>query len=254
MKIARLSLSQGPRFAVVDESENYHVLAGDPLYSGFETTGQVLGAEDVNLVAPMIPRSKVVGLGGTFHQEGQPAPDRSKAPVTFLKPNTAVVGPNVPITEPSFATDLHHEAELAVIISRLCKDVPVERVDEVIFGYTVANDVTDVGTAKTDPQWARAKGFDTSCPIGPVIETELDTSDLTIRLTIDGEVVQEGTTANMAYSVPELVSYVSSCFTLLPGDIILLGAVAPGVAGGPGSEIEAYVEGIGTLRNPVVNE
>ncbi|WP_216378178.1 fumarylacetoacetate hydrolase family protein [Arcanobacterium phocae] len=253
MKIARLSMSQGPRFAVVDEETgNYQIIAGDPMYSGIEPTGEIVAAEEANLVSPIIPRSKVVGLGATYYQEGQPEPDITKAPVTFLKPNTAVVGPNVPIAEPSFATDLHHEAELAIIISRLCKDVPEDRVAEVIFGYTVANDVTDVSTAKTDPQWARAKGFDTSCPIGPVIVTDLDTSDLTIRLTIDGKVVQEGTTAKMAYSIPQIVSYVSSCFTLLPGDIILTGAVAPGIPGGPGSEVEAYVEGIGTLRNPVV--
>ncbi|WP_216380108.1 fumarylacetoacetate hydrolase family protein [Arcanobacterium phocae] len=253
MKIARLSMSQGPRFAVVDEETgNYQIIAGDPMYSGIEPTGEIVAAEEANLVSPIIPRSKVVGLGATYYQEGQREPDITKAPVTFLKPNTAVVGPNVPIAEPSFATDLHHEAELAIIISRLCKDVPEDRVAEVIFGYTVANDVTDVSTAKTDPQWARAKGFDTSCPIGPVIVTDLDTSDLTIRLTIDGKVVQEGTTAKMAYSIPQIVSYVSSCFTLLPGDIILTGAVAPGIPGGPGSEVEAYVEGIGTLRNPVV--
>ncbi|USR78853.1 fumarylacetoacetate hydrolase family protein [Arcanobacterium pinnipediorum] len=253
MKIARLSMSQGPRFAVVDEETgNYHIIAGDPMYSGIEPTGEIVAAAEANLVSPIIPRSKVVGLGGTYYQDGQPKPDLTKAPITFLKPNTAVVGPNVPIAEPSFATDLHHEAELAIIISRLCKDVPEERVGDVIFGYTVANDVTDVSTAKTDPQWARAKGFDTSCPLGPVIVTDLDTSDLTIRLTIDGEVVQEGSTSAMAYTIPQIVSYVSSCFTLLPGDIILTGAVAPGIPGGPGSEVEAYVEGIGTLRNPVV--
>lgn len=255
MKIARLSMSQGPRFAVVDEETgNYHVIAGDPIYSGIEPTGEIVPAGEANLVSPIIPRSKVVGLGGTYRQEGQPEPDVDKAPVTFLKPNTAVVGPNVPISEPSFATDLHHEAELAIVISRLCKDVPEERAHEVIFGYTVANDVTDVGTAKTDPQWARAKGFDTSCPIGPVIVTELDTADLMIRLTINGEVVQEGSTADMAYTIPQIVSYVSSCFTLLPGDIILTGAVAPGIPAGPGAEVEAYVDGIGTLRNPVVAE
>ncbi|WP_216395864.1 DUF2437 domain-containing protein, partial [Arcanobacterium phocae] len=97
MKIARLSMSQGPRFAVVDEETgNYHVIAGDPMYSGIEPTGEIVAADEANLVSPIIPRSKVVGLGGTYHQEGQPEPDITKAPVTFLKPNTAVVGPNVP--------------------------------------------------------------------------------------------------------------------------------------------------------------
>lgn len=253
MKIARLSMSQGPRFAVVDEETgHYHILAGDPMYSGYETTGQVVPADEANLVSPIIPRSKVVGLGGTYNQEGQPAPDLNKAPVTFLKPNTAVVGPNVPIMQPTWATDLRHEAELAIVISRLCKDVPAERAKDVIFGYTVANDVTDLGTAQSDAQWARAKGFDTSCPIGPVIETDLDTDDLAIMLTIDGNVVQSGSTAAMVYTIPQIIEYVSSCFTLLPGDVILTGAVAGGIAGGPGAEVIAQVEGIGELRNPVI--
>lgn len=253
MKIARLSMSQGPRFAVVDEETgHYHVLTGDPMYSGFETTGQVVPRDEANLVSPIIPRSKVVGLGGTYHQAGQPEP--TMPPVTFLKPNTAVVGPNVPIAQPTWASDLRHEAELAIVISRLCKDVPEERAADVIFGYTVANDVTDAGTATSDPQWARAKGFDTSCPIGPFIETDLDVSDAAITLTVDGEVVQQGTTANLAWSIPQIVAYVSSCFTLLPGDVILTGAVAPGVSAGPGAEVIAAIEGIGVLRNPVVGE
>lgn len=248
-------MSQGPRFAVVDdETGHFHILSGDPMYSGFETTGQVVPKDEANLVSPIIPRSKVVGLGGTYHQDGQPEPDLSKAPVTFLKPNTAVVGPNVPIAQPSWATDLRHEAELAIVISRLCKDVPEARANEVIFGYTVANDVTDAGTAASDPQWARAKGFDTSCPIGPFIETDIDTSDLAITLTIDGETVQEGSTANLAWSMPEIIAYVSSCFTLLPGDVILTGAVAPGVSAGPGAEVVAEIAGIGVLRNPVVGD
>lgn len=277
MKIARLSFEQGPRFAVVDEETgHFHILAGDPMYSGFQTTGQIVPADEANLVAPMLPRSKVVGVGENYYvarlgaddaglgdaelgDAGADDADRrgegidpDSDPTVFLKPNTAVVGPNVPITVPTWAKEIVHEAELAVVISRLCKDVPEERASEVIFGYTVANDVTDAYTQRTDRQWARAKGFDTSCPIGPFIETDLDLADARITLRVNGEVRQEGTTTNLVRSVPKLVAYVSSMFTLLPGDIILTGAVSPAVAAGVGDEVVCEVEGIGVLRNPVV--
>ncbi|MDY5584221.1 MAG: fumarylacetoacetate hydrolase family protein [Arcanobacterium sp.] len=253
MKIARLSLEDGPRFGVYDETtDSYHLLTGDPLYSGIEASGKIVRAQDANLVAPILPRSKVVAIAGVYGKDSTASLENP--PLTFLKPNTAVVGPNVPIVEPEWAGNLHHEVELAIIISRLCKDVPVERAQDVIFGYTVANDVTDVKTQQTDAQWARAKGFDTSCPLGPVINTgkDLDLDNLRLTLHIDGELVQEGNTADLAMSIPEIVAYVSSCFTLLPGDVILTGAVAPGVAGGPGSEVIAAIEGIGELRNPVL--
>ncbi len=221
------------------------------MYSGIEPTGQVVAAKDANLVSPMIPRSKVVGIGNNYITETN-TPDPDTVPTTFLKPNTAVVGPNVPITIPAWAGDVRHEAELAVIISRIAKDVPVDRVDDIIFGYTVANDVTDAAAQATDAQWARAKGFDTSCPVGPVIVTELDTSDLEITLSVNGEVRGRGTTANLARDVRQLVSQVSHMFTLLPGDIILTGSPFPAVSASVGDDVVCSVEGVGELRNPVV--
>ncbi|QOQ38571.1 fumarylacetoacetate hydrolase family protein [Trueperella pecoris] len=254
MKIARLSLDQGPRFAVVDEASGaYHVLADDPMYAGISPTGQIVSAEDANLVAPMLPRSKVIGFGDNYNRPDY-RPDPTTVPTTFLKPNTAVVGPNVPIVAPKWSGNIIHEAELAVVISRLCKDVPVERANEVIFGYTVGNDVADGVTQKSDLQWARAKGFDTSCPVGPVIVTDLDVSDLEITLSVDGEVKGRGTTADLARSVPELIALASSMFTLLPGDIILTGAAFPSIPAGPGTEVTCAVERIGQLRNPVVSD
>lgn len=254
MKIARLSLDQGPRFAAVDDSTgDYIVLADDPLYAGTEPTGQVVAAADANLVSPMIPRSKVVGIGDNYNTPDY-RPDPATMPTVFLKPNTAVVGPNVPITIPGWAGDVRHEAELAVVISRIAKDVPLERVDDVVFGYTVANDVGDVAAQLTDRQWARAKGFDTSCPVGPVIVTDLDTSDLGITLMVNGEVRGRGTTADLARGVKQLVSLVSHMFTLLPGDMILTGSPFPAVSADPGDDVVCAVEGIGELRNPVVDD
>ncbi|MFT3945190.1 MAG: fumarylacetoacetate hydrolase family protein [Ancrocorticia sp.] len=273
MKIARLSLDQGPRFAALDEETGtYLVLSDDPLFGKIEATGQRVSAADAHLVAPMIPRSKVVGFSGTFETDGGEAGSLTDLTM-FLKPNTSVIGPDDPIVLPNWARVVRHGPELAVVIGRACKDVAVSRVKDVVFGYTVANDVTAVAGDSV-----RSKSFDTSCPIGPVIETDLDVADLRLESKVDGEVRREGSTADLAFSVAELVAYASSVFTLLPGDIILTGAPAvvgeggsdeAGVgeagagagagAGGAGvgaieagQDVEVSCEGIGSFRNPVL--
>ena len=241
-------------FGVVDGAlgeERVAVLNGDPFYAGIQPTGATHALEDVRLLAPVIPRSKVVGIGRNYADHaaelGNEVP---AAPLMFLKPNTSVVGPGDPIMLPSFSDEVSFEAELAVVIGRICKDVPLERVDEVIFGYTCANDLTARDVQKTDAQWARAKGFDTSCPIGPWIETDLDPENLFIRGSLDGELRQDGNTAQMIWGAKELVSYVSQAFTLLPGDIILTGTPAGVGLISDGQRFEVEIEGIGRLSNP----
>ncbi len=130
-------------------------------------------------------------------------------PLMFLKPNTSVVGPGDPVVLPPVTSEVHYEGELAVVIGRLCKDIEPQDVAKVIFGYTCANDVTARDLQRSDGQWTRAKGFDTFCPIGPWIETDLDPADLALRTRLDGEVVQDGTTADMVHDVATLVAYVS---------------------------------------------
>ena len=255
MLIARVALGDDPRYAVVEgegENRSYALIAGDPLYSGIERTGQVLAADGVRVLAPVIPRSKIVGVGRNYAEHaaelGNEVPEE---PMVFLKPNTAVIGPDDPIVLPSYSQDVHYEGELAVVISRICKDVPVTRAQDVIFGYTCANDVTARDQGATGP-WALKKGFDSSCPLGPYIATDLDPGDLAVRTYLDGEVVQDGSTAQMVRGVHELVAYVSTIFTLLPGDVILTGTPA-GV--GPmtaGQRVEVEIEGIGRLGNPVM--
>jgi 2-keto-4-pentenoate hydratase/2-oxohepta-3-ene-1,7-dioic acid hydratase in catechol pathway len=170
----------------------------------------------------------------------------------FLVPNTAVVGPGDPVVIPRQSTNVHYEGELAVVIGKIAKDVRVEDALDCVWGYTVADDVTARDLQKSDGQWARAKGFDTFCPLGPWITTDLDVAALSIRTTRDGVVVQDGTTADMVHDVPALVAAVSAAFTLLPGDVILTGTPA-GV--GPveaGQRVDVEIEGIGTLSNPFV--
>lgn len=255
MRIARIAVGDDPRYAVVQgEGENvtFALIAGDPLYSGIEPTGQVLPFDAVRILAPVIPRSKVVGIGRNYVEHaaelGNAVPEE---PMVFLKPNTAVVGPNDPIVLPSYSQDVHYEGELAVVISRICKDVPVTKAMDVVFGYTVANDVTARDKGATGP-WALKKAFDSSCPLGPYLVTDLDPGDLAIKTWVDDELVQDGRTSQMVYGVNELISYVSSIFTLLPGDVILTGTpagVGPIVAG---QRVDVEVEGIGRLSNPVL--
>ena len=238
---------------VSDDGKSISVVAGDPLYQPVQPTGHQVAVEDARLLAPVIPRSKVIGIGKNYADHaaemGGEAPTE---PLIFLKPNTSVIGPGDPVVLPRQSSEVHYEGELAVIIGRICKDVPVDRVKDVVFGYTCANDVTARDLQRNDGQWARAKGFDTFCPLGPWIETDLDTSDLRISTRRDGETVQDGRTSAMVHDVAALVSHVSQAFTLLPGDVILTGTpagVGPVVAG---QRVEVDIEGIGVLSNPVV--
>lgn len=255
MRIARVAVGDDPRYAVVEgegEAASYALLKGDPLYVGVERTGQVLPADGVRLLAPVIPRSKVVGVGRNYAEHaaelGNAVPEE---PMIFLKPNTAVVGPDDPIVLPAYSSNVHYEGELAVVIARICKDVPVSRALDVVWGYTVANDVTARDKGVTGP-WALKKAFDSSCPLGPVLVTDLDPGDLAVRTWVDGELVQDGRTSQMIVGVSELISFMSGIFTLLPGDVILTGTpagVGPIVAG---QRVDVEVEGIGRLSNPVL--
>jgi 2-keto-4-pentenoate hydratase/2-oxohepta-3-ene-1,7-dioic acid hydratase in catechol pathway len=201
----------------------------------------------------VIPRSKVIGIGKNYADHAaEMGGEVPEAPLVFLKPNTSVIGPDDPIVLPSFSDEVHYEGELAVVIGRICKDVPRDRVSDVIIGYTCANDVTARDAQRTDGQWARAKGFDSSCPLGPWLETELDVENLRLQTRLDGVTVQDGNTADLVFDVPELVSYVSRAFTLLPGDVILTGTPAGVGPIQPGQRVEVEVEGIGTLGNQVV--
>ena len=265
MRIARFSLleehaqgrSTDPRFGIVgtnpEGQETLLSITGDPLYAGVQPTGETIPLEHVKLLAPVIPRSKVVCVGRNYLEHiKEMANDVPQEPLLFFKPNTAVIGPREAIVWPRGSEQVEHEGELAIVIGRLCKEVPRERAKEVIFGYTIANDVTARDWQKSDGQWARAKGFDTSCPLGPWIETDLDTSDLEITVTVDGALRQKGRTSQMIFQIDEIVEYVSRTFTLLPGDIILTGTPS-GVGLLPhGSEVSVTIEGLGTLTNKVV--
>ena len=254
VRIARYTTGEDPTYGIVQGDAGTEWIAeiqGDPLYQPVVLTGNRVLLSDVRLLAPVIPRSKVIGIGKNYadhaREMGGEAPVE---PLMFLIPNTAVVGPGDPVVLPRQSSEVHYEGELAVVISRMCKDVPVERVKDVIFGYTCANDVTARDLQKADGQWARAKGFDTFCPLGPWIETSIDPADLSIITRLDGDVVQDGRTADMIHDVAALVAHVSATFTLLPGDVILTGTPAGVGPVADGQRVEVEIEGIGTLSNP----
>ena len=262
MRIARFAAGRDPQYGVVELAEDggphpdtVSVLTGDPIAMSVQLTGERKELNSVRLLAPVIPRSKIVAVGRNYAAHAAEMGDEvPKTPLTFFKPNTSVIGPGEPIIYPDASREVSFEGELALVIGRICKEVPVSRVPEVIFGYTVANDVTARDLQRSDGQWARAKGYDTFCPLGPWITTHQrleEAAALAIRTTLDGELRQDGNTKDMILTIPELVAYISSYTTLLPGDVILTGTpsgVGPML---PGQVVSVEIEGIGTLANPV---
>ena len=258
MRIVRFSpgpdagLGSDPLFGLLEDGDLIHVITGDPIYSGIQKTAAILALSKVRLLAPVIPRSKVVCIGKNYADHavemGGVVPEE---PIIFLKPNTSVIGPHDTIVWPEMSERVDHESELAIVIGRLCKDVPIERVNDVIFGYTIANDVTARDLQKKDGQWTRAKSFDTFCPIGPWIDTEFIPGTQKITATVNGELKQSAQLSDMIFKVPEIINFVSRVMTLLPGDVILTGTpagIGPMIAGGSAT---MSIEGLGDLTNKV---
>jgi 2-keto-4-pentenoate hydratase/2-oxohepta-3-ene-1,7-dioic acid hydratase in catechol pathway len=253
VKIARFSSKgEDPRYGILDERDLV-VLAGDPMYQGFETTGERVPLADAKLLAPVIPRSKVIGVGLNYAEHASEMDERAgDDPVVFLKPNTSVIGPEDPIRLPAGVGRVDHEGELAIVIGSLAKNVTREDFASVILGYTIANDVTARDLQARDGQWTRSKGFDTFCPLGPAIETEIDPSDIRIETRVDGDLRQVGSTSEMVHDIPSLIEFISSIWTLLPGDVILTGTPAGVGEIRDGEVVEVTISGLGTLKNPVI--
>jgi 2-keto-4-pentenoate hydratase/2-oxohepta-3-ene-1,7-dioic acid hydratase in catechol pathway len=217
-------------------------------------TGERVRVDEVRLLAPVIPRSKILGVGRNYPAHAAEMGSESpREPLAFLKPNTSVIGPDDPILLPSQSSEVHYEGELAVVIGRICREVPREKVADVVIGYTCANDVTARDLQRTDNQWWRAKGFDSFCPLGPYLVTDLDPEDLRLTTRLDGELVQYSRTSQMVFDVADLVAHLSSAMTLLPGDVILTGTPAGVGPLAAGQRVQVEIEGIGVLSNPVLS-
>jgi len=252
VKIARFSHAGTIAFGIIDDDELV-VLTGDPMFAGYNPTGARLPLVDVALLAPVIPRSKVIGLAGAYYADAaeRDAAAEDAEPRFFLKPNTTVVGPNDPIVLPAASDDVRVEGELAIVIGRVAKNLSVADAPGAIFGYTIANDVTAVDLSESSGHGARAKGFDSFCPLGPVIDTEFDPTDARVLGRVNDTEFQNGEVSLLAFSMAEIVSFLSHSFTLLPGDVILTGSssAARQVTDGDTASIE--IPGLGVLTNPV---
>ena len=244
-------------FGVLDGDGNVAQIEGHP-FGRIQFTGVRYAQADIRLLSPILP-SKVVGIGKNYadHIAEMNTGDAPKEPLIFLKPSTAVIGPEDAIRIPRGSTNVHHEVELGVVIgARGARNVTPEQAMASVFGYTIGNDVSERDMQKGDGQWTRAKGFDSFCPLGPWIETDLggiglDAADLEVTCTVDGELRQKGRTSQLLFDIPTLISYMSQVMTLLPGDVVLTGTPS-GV--GPiraGQRVEVSIEGLGTLGNPV---
>lgn len=251
MRVARFGYNGEPRFGLVDGPELI-LLNGHPLVNGYETTNERVAIKEVKLLAPTIP-SKVVCIGKNYadHIAEMGLPTQPE-PTIFLKPSSSIIGPGDPIVLPRQSEQVELEAELAIVIGQIAKDVSIDSAMEYIWGFTVANDVTARDLQASDDQWARAKSFDSFCPIGPWIETEFVPEGQIIESRINGEVQQAATIDQMIHGVAEIVSYVSENMTLLPGDIILTGTPAGITRINSGDIVECEVEGVGNLFNPVI--
>ncbi|MCL1923202.1 MAG: fumarylacetoacetate hydrolase family protein [Propionibacteriaceae bacterium] len=259
MRIARYSVDETIHYGVVDLEEDgtgnpdtVSELKGDPFAGPVSLSGVRHLLEDVRLLAPVLPRSKVIGIG-----KNSAASSPGELPVVFLKPNTSVIGPTEAIILPDMSQKPVLEAELAIVISRICRSVPAERVPEVIFGYTAANDVTALDLMGDSIAWGVAKCWDTFTPLGPWIATHLsieEASMLKVSAEIGEESVTSGSVKNLLHGITDLVTFVSSIMTLLPGDVILTGAPGGNHLIEPGQQVSVTIEQIGSLANPVMGE
>ncbi|MFN8471971.1 MAG: fumarylacetoacetate hydrolase family protein [Anaerolineae bacterium] len=249
MQIARYHFDGDIGYGARD-GDNLREVIGD-IFGTYHLGEVVAPIGEIDLLAPLRP-SKIVAVGRNYRAHvAEMNAELPTEPLLFLKPPSAIIGPGETIILPSMSSRVDYEAELAVVIGRRAKDVPWNTALTCVLGCTAANDVTARDLQRTDGQWTRAKGFDTFCPIGPWIVTNLDTASVGVRTRVNGEVRQDGRTRDLIFDVPYLVSYISKVMTLEPGDVILTGTPA-GV--GPleaGDVVEVEVDGIGVLRNPV---
>jgi 2-keto-4-pentenoate hydratase/2-oxohepta-3-ene-1,7-dioic acid hydratase in catechol pathway len=252
VKVVRYARGGEPAYGVLDDDGNVRALHGSP-FERPEVGGVVAPAGQVRLLAPVLP-SKILGVGSNYttHTTAEPPP----FPFFFFKPPSALVGPDDDVVYPASTERVDYEGELTVVIGKPARFVSEADALSYVLGYTVGNDVSARDWQQKEMQLgtiARGKGFDTFCPLGPAIATGLDPDDLTIVTRVNGRETHRVSTRDMIYKVATLVADASQAFTLLPGDVILTGTTAAGTVE-PGDVVEIEIEGIGTLRNPVVRE
>lgn len=250
MKIVRFAAGDEIRYGLLN-GKIIQALENEP-FQDIKTTDIRYRLSEVRLLSPCVP-SKIVALGLNYRSHAEetsnPIPE---SPLIFIKPPTAVIGPEDNIVYPPSSNRVDYECELAAVIKKTARSVPEENSLDYVLGYTCLNDVTARDHQRDDVQWTRGKSHDTFAPVGPCIETELDPGDVALETWLNGELKQKGNTRDLIFSVPNLISFISSVMTLLPGDIIATGTPSGIGPMKPGDTVEVKIEPIGTLRNYVV--
>ena len=250
MKIVRFALDNKVKYGILRD-KSIQVIEDKP-FRYCKPTDLHYPLSKVKLLSPCTP-SKIVALGLNYHSHAKEVHARlPNAPLIFIKPSTAVIGPEDNIAYPASSARVDYEGELGVVIKKPVWLVSVENALDYVLGYTCFNDVTARDLQYQDKQWTRAKGFDTFAAIGPCIETELDPGNVVLKTYLNGKLKQKANTSDLIYSVPELINFISHVMTMLPGDIITTGTPSGIGPMFPGDKIEIKIDGIGTLRNHVV--
>jgi len=252
MRITRILHEGDARYGSVD-GDVIALLRGNPIRDGVIETGETIVASSAQLLPPVESSASIIGIGMNY----PPRPDGPQfpppqEPKMFLKATGSAIAPGQAIELPPVDGEMIHEGELAVVIGRTAKQLPRADALNAIFGYTIANDVTARDQMLKDGLWARAKSYDTFCPLGPVIDTEIDPARAEIATYVNGELRSSGNTRDLLFDVAQLISHVSQVLTLHPGDVILTGAPGGARTIVPGDDVEIVISGLGSLQNPVV--
>jgi 2-keto-4-pentenoate hydratase/2-oxohepta-3-ene-1,7-dioic acid hydratase in catechol pathway len=250
-RLYRAEQADGGSQYVAERDGQWHVVTSD-IFAGKIVEGAEFNPEGAKFLAPVSP-SKIVCVGLNYRdhalEQGKPLPPE---PLLFIKPSTSVIGPGAAIENPMWAGRIDHEAELGIVIGKTARNVPMGKASDYILGLTCVNDVTARDLQNKDGQYTRCKGFDTFAPIGPCIALGLDGKDLEVRGYVNGQMRQNSRTRELIFTIPELVTFITSVMTLLPGDIISTGTPSGIGPIAPGDSVTIHVEGVGALTNPVV--
>ncbi len=238
----------GASYGVV-EHETIRQISASPLQE-WSYTGVTVRLQDVKLLAP-VEAVHIVGIGKNFVAAGDVKPDAPKLPIFFFKPLTSVIGPGEAIVIPEGTEEIKYESELAAVIGKTARNISEAEALDYVFGYTVANDLAALNYFHPDGHWTVGKSFDTFCPLGPALVTDLDLNTIRVQAVHNGALTQDSPLDLMITSVPSMIAYVSSFMTLQPGDVILTGTPAGAAMLKRGDTIECRIEGIGSLVNPV---
>jgi 2-keto-4-pentenoate hydratase/2-oxohepta-3-ene-1,7-dioic acid hydratase in catechol pathway len=256
MKLLRYSIEDETSYGILEEDQTIRQLISTP-FDNLETSGVITHLDEVQVLTP-VERPRVIGVGLNYvahaHESGKPLPE---IPLLFMKPSTAVIAHEEAIVYPSQGEEVHYEAELAVVIGKSARRVSQTEALDYVLGYTCGNDVSERVIQSAEMSMGAiliGKGFDTFCPLGPYIVTDLDPTNLDIKARLNGVVKQDSNTSDLLFAVDQLVSYISEGMTLIPGDVIMTGTPSGVGPVTPGDVVEIEISGIGILRNPVVAE